>query len=73
MAPGDAAIVMHAVPHSATRVTRTEPRFMAYFRVTPLAERNRVVSPEALCDIWQQWPGMADVVAEERGPTPNRP
>ena len=73
LAPGDAAIVLHAVPHSATRVTRTEPRFMAYFRVTPLArpERNRMVYPEALCDIWREWPGMTDVVAEQRGRTPN--
>ncbi|MCY3623969.1 MAG: hypothetical protein OXH68_19945 [Gammaproteobacteria bacterium] len=68
LAPGDAAIVLHAVPHSATRVARAEPRHMAFFRITPLArpERNRVVYPEALCDIWREWPGMADVVAEER-------
>ena len=68
LAPGDAAIVLHAVPHSATRVARTEPRLMVFFRITPLArpERNRVVYPEALCDIWREWPGMADVVAEER-------
>jgi len=68
LAPGDAAFVLHAVPHSATRVTRANPRLMVFFRVTPLArpERNRVVYPEALCDIWQEWPGMADVVAEER-------
>ncbi|MDE0192178.1 MAG: hypothetical protein OXQ90_12545 [Gammaproteobacteria bacterium] len=68
LAPGDAAIVLHAVPHSATRVSRTEPRLMVFFRVTPLArpERNRIVYPEALCEIWQEWPGMADVVAEER-------
>ncbi|MXY55580.1 MAG: hypothetical protein F4029_06035 [Gammaproteobacteria bacterium] len=68
LAPGDAAIVLHAVPHSATRVTRNEPRLMVFFRVTPLArpERNRLVYPEALCDIWQEWPGMAAVVAEER-------
>ena len=68
LAPGDAAIVMHAVPHSATRVAREEPRLMVFFRVTPQArpERNRVVYPEALCDIWREWPGMADVVAEQR-------
>ena len=68
LAPGDAAIVLHAVPHSATRVTRANPRLMVFFRVTPLArpERNRVVYPEALCDIWHEWPSMADVVAQER-------
>ena len=73
LAPGDAAIVLHAVPHSATRVAGGKPRLMAFFRITPLArpERNRVVYPDALCDIWREWPGMADVVAEERGRTPN--
>lgn len=69
MAPGDAAIVLHAVPHGATRVAVSEPRLMAFFRVTPLArpEGNRAVYPDALCDIWREWPGMADVVA---GKTP---
>ena len=68
MAPGDAALILHATPHSATRVESAEPRFMAYFRVTPLArpDANRYVFPEALCDIWSEWPGMAEVVAAER-------
>ena len=68
LAPGDAAIVLHALPHSATRVSGREPRLMAFFRVSPLArpERNRVVYPDALCDIWREWPGMAEVVAKER-------
>lgn len=68
LAPGDAAVILHAVPHSATRVAGSEPRLMAYFRVTPKArpERNRRVYPDALCDIWREWPGMAATVAEER-------
>ncbi len=68
MALGDAAIVLHAVPHSATRVEGTEPRLMAYFRVTSAArpEANRHVCPNALCDIWSEWPGMADVVGAHR-------
>ena len=68
LAPGDAAIILHATPHSATRVETAEPRLMAYFRLTPRArpEANRMVYPEALCDIWSEWPGMADVVAAER-------
>ena len=68
MAPGDAAIVLHATPHSATRVESEAPRLMAYFRVSsgnrPASKRR--VAPEALCDIWREWPGMADVVAEQR-------
>ena len=68
LAPGDAAMVLHAVPHCATRVNRSEPRLMVYFRVTPTArpESNRAIDPDALCDIWREWPGMADVVAAER-------
>lgn len=68
LAPGDAAIVLHAVPHGATRVAVSEPRLMAFFRVTPLArpEGNRAVYPDALCDIWREWPGMADVVRRPR-------
>ena len=63
LAPGDAAIVLHAVPHCATRVEATEPRLMAYFRITPKSrpEANRAVYPEALCDIWREWPGMAHI------------
>ena len=66
LAPGDAAIILHATPHSATRVETSEPRLMGYFRITPKARpgRNRMVYPEALCDIWSEWPGMADVVAD---------
>ena len=69
LAPGDAALILHATPHSGTRVEGSEPRFMAYFRVSPLTrpEANRRVFPQALCDIWSEWPGMADVVAAERG------
>ena len=68
LAPGDAALILHATPHSATRVDGAEPRFMAYFRMSPLArpEANRHVFPQALCDIWSEWPGMAEVVAAER-------
>ena len=69
LAPGDAVMVLHAVPHSATRVEGSEPRMMAYFRIVPKSrpDEARNVYPEALCDIWHEWPGMAAVVAEERG------
>lgn len=71
LAPGDAAIVLHAIPHGATRISGPKPRLMAIFRVTPLArsERNQVVYPEALCDIWREWPGMTDVVSRARRST----
>ena len=68
LAPGDAVIALHTVPHGATRVAGSEPRLMAYFRVTSnrRPETTRAVYPEALCDIWHEWPGMAEVVAEQR-------
>ena len=68
LAPGDAAIILHATPHGATRVAGPEPRLMAYARITPLARPStlRRVNPAALCDIWQEWPGMAATVAAER-------
>jgi len=68
LAPGDAALVLHATPHGATRVASSEPRFMAYFRVSPLTRpaANKLVHPDALCDIWSEWPGMASIVAEQR-------
>ena len=69
LAAGDAVVVLHAVPHCATRVEGSEPRLMAYFRIMPerRPSANRSVYPEALCDIWHEWPGMAAVVAEQRG------
>ena len=68
MAPGDAAIVLHAVPHCATRVAGTEPRLITYFRVASAArpEANHRVHPNALCDIWSEWPGMTEVVDSHR-------
>lgn len=68
LAPGDAAIILHATPHSATRVAGPEPRLTAYARMTPLARPSelRRVDPAALCDIWREWPGMAETVAAER-------
>lgn len=68
LALGDAAIILHATPHSATRAENEAPRLMAYFRVSSgvrPASRRRVC-PDALCDIWRDWPGMAEVVAEQR-------
>ncbi len=66
LAPGDAVIALHAVPHGATRVTGSEPRYMVYYRVTPAIrpEENRRTRHEGLCDIWMEWEGMRDVVAQ---------
>ena len=51
---GDAVLVMHGLPHSATRNESSTRRDMVYFRVTrgdrPEGELN--CRPDALCD-WQ--------------------
>ena len=69
LASGDAVIVLHAVPHGATRVLSAEPRFMVYYRVTPASrpEENQRSRAEALCDIWMEWEGMRDIVTQALG------
>ena len=70
MAPGDAAIVLHMTPHSATRVEGTDPRLMAYFRVTAASrEEGERTNAAALCDIWDEWPGMRTVAERLRAAT----
>ena len=66
--PGDAILVLHSVPHCATRVSTDDPRLMIYFRLTS-ANRptgNETIYPEALCDIWLEWDGMRDTVQRMR-------
>ena len=60
--------------NGATRVAGPEPRLMAYARITALSRPStlRRVNPAALCDIWQEWPGMTATVAAERW-RPERP
>jgi hypothetical protein len=38
----------------------SDPRLMIYFRCVTATrpEKNRTVYPEALCDIWLEWPGL---------------
>ena len=64
LAPGDAVIALHLLPHCGTRVEGPDPRLMAYFRVTSSArsEENRSVYPEALLDIWREWEGVRNVL-----------
>ena len=62
LAPGDAVLALHAVPHCATLVDNDEPRIMVYFRIRPESRPpgNEVVYPDALCNIWHEWPGLRD-------------
>ena len=66
--PRDAVLVLHSTPHCATRVEAADPRSMVYFRLTPAArpEANRACFPEAMCDIWLEWPALAEMGVEAR-------
>ena len=67
MKAGDAVSIHYAAPHAATKVIEPDPRFMIYFRITSSCrqEHQLMVFPEALCDIWLEWPGMQATVAEQ--------
>ena len=96
MEPGDAAICMWHLPHSASRNERgTEPRATAVFRLRNKRRQPRKLvagnsdhpdrgwdgefldyeadndpwerSRDAICDMWREWEGMQQVVAEAQG------
>jgi hypothetical protein len=66
--PGDCVIVKHETPHSGTRIDGPDPRFMIYFRVihSKRPEGCELCYPDAMTNIWLEWPGMADVVARQQ-------
>ncbi|MCY3885392.1 MAG: hypothetical protein OXG24_10830 [Gammaproteobacteria bacterium] len=68
---GDAVLTLHAVPHSASRCEGSEPRVMAYFRLTsrerPDHARFNYIS--GLCDCWHEWKGIRNVVNEILDPS----
>ena len=66
LAPGDAVVALHTLPHCGTRVAGPDPRLMAYFRVTSGARPtgNRAVYPDALCDPWIEWPVIRATVQQ---------
>ena len=72
LAPGDAVIALHLLPHCGTRVEGPDPRLMAYFRVTSSArsEENRNVYPDVLLSLNQL---CGPYRAEPRGCRPAAP
>ena len=61
--PGDAVIMHWATPHSSTRVMGPDPRMMVYFRTRPeRPEAFKRSYPDAICNNWHEWPGMAEVL-----------
>ena len=66
--PGDCVIVKHETPHSGTRIDGPDPRYMIYFRVIH-AKRPagfELCYPDAMTNIWLEWPGMAEVVSRHQ-------
>ena len=63
---GDAVLVLHAVPHSASRCEGSEPRIMAYYRISSRErpEGARANYIDGLCDCWHEWKGIRDSVHE---------
>lgn len=63
---GDAVLVLHAVPHSASRCEGNEPRIMAYYRITSRErpDNSRTNYIEGLCDCWHEWKGIRNPVNE---------
>ena len=70
LARGDAVVVMHGLPHSATRNESDEIRHMVYFRATradrPAGQLG--FCPDALCDPFLEFDGLGEaaVVAAQR-------
>ena len=62
--PGDAVLVLHAVPHCATRNDSLIPRLMAYFRLVSSQRSgpNSRITPDTLCDCWLEWEGMRELI-----------
>lgn len=63
---GDAVLALHAVPHNASRCEGSEPRIMAYYRITSRErpEKERFNFIEGLCDCWHEWKGIRSTVNE---------
>jgi len=66
--PGDAVLVMHGVPHGATRNESFHPRFMAYFRFVAESRSKDFmnIDTDSLTDCWHEWYGMRETVQEMR-------
>ena len=63
---GDAVMVHHATPHSASWNLWREPRIMAYFRLVRHGRPQPCAStyPEALADPWHEYPGLHAVLGD---------
>lgn len=61
---GDAVLVHHGCPHSASWNLCDDPRVMVYFRLTKMGRPDGCSAcyPEALENPWLEWQGLAEVL-----------
>jgi hypothetical protein len=60
--PGDLLLMHHLVPHAVGRNTGTEPRVMAYFRVSHAHHAQRRI--QALQNPWLDYPPLSALLSE---------
>jgi len=66
--PGDVVLAHHGMPHTVAPNHSPDIRYALYFRVH---SKQRAIPwqprPEAMSDIWMEFEGMRDIVAEFEG------
>ncbi len=60
--PGDLLLMHHLVPHAVGRNTGTEPRIMAYFRISHIHHAERRI--QALQNPWLDYPPLSALLSE---------
>ena len=66
--PGDAFLVHYQVAHTAAPNVSPHPRYAIYFRLSHVDHKDQRF--ETLTDIWQEWDGMREIVAQHVDPVP---
>ena len=66
--PGDAFLVHYQVAHTAAPNVSPHPRYAIYFRLRHVDHQDQRV--ETLTDIWREWDGMREIVAQHGEPVP---
>ncbi|MYH63187.1 MAG: phytanoyl-CoA dioxygenase family protein, partial [Caldilineaceae bacterium SB0675_bin_29] len=66
--PGDAFLVHYQVAHTAAPNVSPHPRYAIYFRLRHVDHQDQRL--EALTDIWLEWDGMREIVAQHGEPVP---
>ena len=65
---GDAFLVHYQIAHCAAPNVSPHPRYAIYFRLQHVDLRAQLF--EALTDIWLEWDGMREIVAQHGEPVP---